>query len=126
MTGGASGAPPLVLLLDDEPMILIDLKMAVEDAGLRTVIAASADRALAAIEGARPDAAVLDVNLGGGTTCEPVAERLRVLGVPYLIHSGDLDRQGELVRRLHAPMIPKPTPARTVAAAVSALIGERG
>lgn len=111
-----------VLILDDEPMILIDLNVALEDAGFRPVMAASARKALAALDAERVDAAVLDVNLGGGETCEAVAERLKAEGVPYLLHSGDLDRQGELVRALEAPILAKPTPARQVAAAVRDLL----
>ena len=122
----APPAPPPVLILDDEPMILIDLNIALEDAGLRPIMAASARKALAALDEGPVAAAVLDVNLGGGETCEAVAERLKADGVPFLLHSGDLDRQGELVRMLGAPILRKPTPAREVARAVRDLLtGER-
>ena len=38
------------------------------------------------------DGAVLDVNLGHGETCEPIAVELRKRRIPFLLHTGDLDR----------------------------------
>ncbi len=69
----------------------------------------------------RPDAAILDVNLGRGTTCEPVADRLQSLRVPFLIHSGDLLRQGELIARIDAEVIAKPAASSFVAERARAL-----
>lgn len=110
-----AGACPLkVLVLDDEPMILMDLMFGVEDLGAVALDARSVADALAWVERERPDAAILDVNLGRGATCKPVAERLRDMGVPFLLHSGDLDRQGEVVASMGAPIVPKPTPGHVV------------
>ena len=60
------------------------------------------------------DVAVLDVTLQNGTTCLPVAEELERLGIPYLLHSGDLNRHDETVRKLGARHIPKPADANFV------------
>ncbi|MBB4657646.1 response regulator [Parvularcula dongshanensis] len=111
-----------ILILDDEPMILIDLSFALEDEGASAVTAGSAPAALDVIDETPPDAAILDVNLGGGRTCEPVAARLRELGIPFLIHSGDLDRQGELVAQFGVRVIPKPTPGSQIAKAALRLV----
>ena len=120
-----AGARPLrVLLLDDEPLILMDLEFEMEDAGFVPLGASTARQALAIVEAGPPDAAVLDVNLGHGTTCEAVAARLRELGVPFVIHSGDLDRRGELVARFDAPLLPKPSPGAAIARAVRARIAK--
>lgn len=113
---------PLILVVDDEPMILLDIDLSLRDAGLRTRTArnlANAQKLAAAHDFA---AAVLDVNLGGGETCEPVAETLRAQNVPFMLHSGDLDRQGELIGRLDAPILPKPAGGQRVAAAVMDLL----
>lgn len=114
--------PRTVLLLDDEPMILMDMQFAFDDAGFEPVLAATASRALAELDRTRVDVAVLDVNLGGGETCRPVAERLRADGVPFLLHSGDLDRQGEVVRAFDARIVPKPTPGDQVVEAARRLL----
>ena len=114
--------PPLrILILEDEPLILMEMSFAIEDEGARAAGAHTVARALAAIAEMRPDAAILDVNLGRGTTCEPVAERLKELGVPFLLHSGDLVRQGELIARIDAEVIPKPAPSNQVAERVLAI-----
>ena len=110
-----------ILVLDDEPVILIDLRFALSDAGHDPVTVGNVDAALAAVEAGGIDAAVLDVNLGRGATCAPVAERLSALGIPYVLYTGDLDRQGELVRTLGGPVVPKPTPGRVIVERVTAL-----
>ena len=113
-----------VLILEDEPMIALDLSFGFEDQGAEVVTAASCKIAHLAIEEAMPDLAVLDVNLGGTETCEAVAATLREAGVPFLVHSGDLKRSGEVIERLAAPTIGKPAPAsRVVAAAATLLVG---
>ena len=98
-----------VLVLDDEPMILMDIEDCLTEAGFTPVTARTADRAMKAIGTAAPDVALLDVNLGHGETCEAVARYLHGQGVPFALHTGDLDRQGELVRQLDVPILPKPS-----------------
>ena len=87
----------------------MDLQFALEDEGAEMIDARNAREALEHLSSGTPDTAILDVNLGQGETCEPVALRLRELGVPFVLHTGDLDRQGEIVRTLDAPVVPKPS-----------------
>ena len=63
---------------------------------------------------------VLDVSLGQDQTCFPVARQLDDLGIPYILHSGDLDRHNERIRQLDAELIAKPAPADHVIAAALA------
>ena len=115
------GVGPRVLVLEDEVLILMGLEFELEDAGMRPVTATSAAGALDIIDREVPDVAVLDVNLGNGTTCEPVAAKLDELGVPFVLHSGDLSRRGEFITRFDVPVIPKPAPGDQIAAALRAL-----
>ncbi|OYW46265.1 MAG: hypothetical protein B7Z36_04985 [Novosphingobium sp. 12-63-9] len=110
--------PYRVLVLDDEPLILLDLEFAVEDAGCVPVTAMALSEALSIVEGGPIAAAILDVSLGHGQTCEPVAKALAAMGVPYVLHTGDLDRMDEEVRNLGGVLVPKPTPASVVVARV--------
>ena len=87
----------------------MDLGFALEDAGAIALDACPAAEALELIERQRPDAAILDVNLRQGSTCAPVALLPRELGVPFVLHTGDLDRQGEMVATLSATVISKPS-----------------
>lgn len=112
---------PAILLLEDEPIILMDLEFAVEDIGLRAVCATSVAEALVLLETTQGlIAAVLDVSLARGQTCVPVARKLERMGVPFLLHSGDLNRDDETVRRLGVRHISKPANAdQVIAVAVS-------
>lgn len=112
---------PAILLLEDEPIILMDLEFAVEDIGLRAICATSVAEALVLLETTQGlIAAVLDVSLARGQTCVPVARELERMGVPFLLHSGDLNRDDETVRRLGVRHISKPANAdQVIAVAVS-------
>lgn len=118
-------APCRVLVLDDEPLILLDLEFAVEDAGCTPITALALAEALEIVEHEPIAAAILDVSLGQGQTCEPVAKALAALGIPYVLHTGDLDRMDEEVRNLGGVLVPKPTPASVVVARALDIISAR-
>jgi len=112
-----------ILILEDEPLIAMDLQLAFEDAGADAVVTVCCEDALEAIGHTDFEGAVLDVNLGKGETCEPVALELRRRDIPFLLHTGDLDRAGEALRDLEAPILAKPSGADDV---VSRLFGLNG
>ncbi len=112
----SSHEPCRVLVLDDEPLILLDLEFAIEDAGCKPLTALDLVEALRIVENNAISAAILDVSLGRGQTCEQVARTLAEMGVPYVLHTGDLDRMDEAVRELGGTLVPKPTPAAVVVA----------
>ncbi|MGJ0238935.1 response regulator [uncultured Novosphingobium sp.] len=113
-------APMNILMLEDEPLILMDLEFAAEDLGCRAMCASSVDEAMEILDHETVDCAILDVTLKDGETCVPVAEALAQRGIPYLLHSGDLDRHDETVRGLGAELVAKPASAsRVIARAVS-------
>lgn len=102
-----------ILLLEDEPLILMDLEFAAEDRGCEVLTATTSDAALNLLNDSSRtvDTAILDVSLGNGKTCFPVAAELEKRGIPYILHSGDLDRHNERVRELNAELIAKPASA---------------
>ena len=115
----------VVLLVEDEPLIALDVVCTLEDAGAVVEGAhATAAAAFAAMDGAvRLDAAVLDVDLGAETS-EGIFHRLRRAGVPVVLHTGG-SRPGTAAR-LEAPTVRKPAlPATLVAAVVRAARGGR-
>ncbi|WP_120075641.1 response regulator [Aurantiacibacter odishensis] len=103
-----------ILLLEDEPLILMDLEFAAEDKGCRAYCASGVDAAMKHLKEADIDVAVLDVTLKGRENCVPVAEELDQRGIPYLLHSGDLNRADETVRNLGAKHLPKPADSDVV------------
>lgn len=105
-----------VLILEDEPLIALDLKYACDDVGIGSVTAATCRQASDALDKHTFDGAVLDVNLGRGESCEVVAKALKDRGVPFVLNTGDLDRAGEFLRDMDAPIIGKPNMASQVIA----------
>jgi CheY-like chemotaxis protein len=86
----AQVAPPRrVLLVEDEYLLADDLRREIEAAGALVLgPVATVGEALRLLDGPdRPDAAVLDVNLGGDSVF-PVARALRRLGVPFVFLTG--------------------------------------
>jgi len=103
------------LIVEDEPFIAMDLQYAFEDEGAKAVTAVSCQEALIALAERNFSGAVLDVNLGRGETCEQAAAELERRGIPFVLHTGDLNRVGEFLRGLGAPILSKPRPAGDVA-----------
>tara|TARA_R100001129_G_scaffold116986_2_gene80753 strand:- start:1292 stop:1678 length:387 start_codon:yes stop_codon:yes gene_type:complete len=104
-----------ILLLDDEPLILMDLEFAAEDHDCKPLTATNVREALAHIEAqGGVSCAVLDVTLRDGETCVPVARELERREIPYLLHSGDLNRQEGTLATLNAKLIAKPACSQRV------------
>ncbi len=77
-----------VLVVEDEPLIALEVAQMLETAGFEVVgPAASVDAALKLIDIAGCDAAILDVNLGQ-QSAEPIASRLARSKVPFVAMSG--------------------------------------
>lgn len=115
-----------ILLVEDEVLIAMDLSDTFDSAGAEVAYARTLDEGLKLAEDGHFDAALLDVNLGRGETCAPIAETLARRGIPFALHSGDLDRRGELVSSIDAPLVRKPVSAEAVISAISALIRGKG
>ena len=89
MADAPSQAPsPLVLLVEDEPILAINTQMMLSTIGLEHVeVAASVKEAFALIDRNRFGLAILDLSLGSETSL-PIAERLCGDKVPVLITTG--------------------------------------
>jgi CheY-like chemotaxis protein len=77
-----------VLMVEDQLLIAMDVETMLAGEGAALVeTAASTKEALAMLGTFKPDVAILDVNLGSGTSM-PVAHRLSELGVPFVFATG--------------------------------------
>ena len=96
-----------ILVVEDEPLIAMEIAVVLERAGFAVLgPAGSVAHALALLEPAGCDAAVLDVNLGDETS-EPIAQRLSRSGIPFVTVSGY--SKDQLPREFaSAPLIGKP------------------
>lgn len=114
-----------VLVLDDEALLAITLKEAVEDLGGHVVGPAShAEAALALIRERAPDVGILDVNLAGESSA-PVAAALRALHIPFIYCTGYAEPEGQIEARLQAEMLTKPVDPGELAEALGRAVGNQ-
>ena len=77
-----------VLIIEDEPMIAFTLEDLLVDAGFEVVcVAGKLEKALALIDAAGFDVAIVDANLSG-VSASPAASALTARGVPFIVLSG--------------------------------------
>jgi DNA-binding response OmpR family regulator len=84
--------------------------------------ASTLDDARRSLAGRRPDVAVLDVNLGQGTSM-PLARELIAAGIPFIFATGYGD-EALIAAGFTAPAIRKPFDATILARAIAAALGK--
>jgi DNA-binding response OmpR family regulator len=77
-----------VLVLEDEPLIAIDIAESLSEAGANIIRAHGSLDAVRRIRNEHVSAAVLDVNLGQGDDCSAVCDELSRQGVPFIFYTG--------------------------------------
>lgn len=78
----------VALLLEDEPLISLDVEMTLSLAGFEVFNVRSCKEAAAWLDNRLPDVAIVDIKLQDGQ-CGDVVSRLLESGVPFIVHSGD-------------------------------------
>ena len=106
-----------ILVCEDEPLIAYDIASGVEDAGGEVIgpFTAVAD-ALAALDRAIPDGAVLDVNLLDGDVA-PVLLKLVAANVPVVVNTGT--KLPDEAAELGVPVFIKPTEPQKLVEAIA-------
>jgi DNA-binding response OmpR family regulator len=79
----------IALLLEDEPLIAMDLELTLESAGFEVHTMVSCKEAHAWLDAWTPDVVIVDIELQDGSS-ESVVRRLTDNKVPFIVHSGDL------------------------------------
>ncbi|HVY89201.1 MAG TPA: HWE histidine kinase domain-containing protein [Hyphomonadaceae bacterium] len=116
---GPSLSGKRVLLVEDQVLIALDAESCLRGLGAaQVVIAPTSEHAIKQISQARPDLAVLDVNLGDHTSA-PVAEALRTLGVPFIFATGYGDTVMIPESLKNVPIVRKPYGDTALAAAIT-------
>lgn len=109
-----------ILIVEDDVLLAMDLAEELEASGFEIVgPCMSAAQALTLFENEGCDAAVLDINLGQGTS-EPVAQRLQSLEIPFVVASGYSKDQWPQVFRGHASVM-KPFQTDTLVSLLTAV-----
>ncbi|HEY7665898.1 MAG TPA: response regulator [Xanthobacteraceae bacterium] len=109
------------LLVEDEPLIALDLADSLQHAGAATVTSVGTEReALKAVEDGEFDAALLDANLHGRSSQE-IAAALTRRGIPFIFVTG-YAREGLPASFRHAPVLVKPVSDSQLIEAVKRLV----
>jgi CheY-like chemotaxis protein len=112
------------LLVEDQMLIAADVEAMLAEHGIAKVTTApSVAEAMRQLKAFTPDVAILDVNLGSGTSL-PIAEELVRRNVPFIFATGYSDRS-IIPAHLAAPIVRKPYEAAALIAAVTGLFESR-
>jgi DNA-binding response OmpR family regulator len=117
-----------ILLVDDDPDLLSVTSFALQQAGMLVVTANSYGSALAVFRGERPDLAILDINLPGGSGFDLCQAMRRESALPILMLTVR-NEEADLVRALELradDYLTKPYSPRTLIARVKALLRRAG
>ena len=122
MTGTLEGRD--ILVVEDEMMVLMTIQSALTDMGCTATCAGTVASALYLLDGARFDAAMLDVNLHGEKSYV-VADALKARGIPFIFSTGYGDH-GERSTYSDRAVLRKPYVQRDLIAALEALMLPNG
>ncbi|WP_420394298.1 response regulator [Acuticoccus sp.] len=114
-----------ILIVEDETLIGFDLADLLADAGYKVNGPyTSVPEALSATERSAVRLAILDVNLGDGTTSEAIARRMTERGTPILFVSGYTSAGSEVLRNFpEARQVSKPWDPPELLRTVAQFIG---
>jgi DNA-binding response OmpR family regulator len=113
-----------VLVVEDDPLMAIDLEDTLADAGAVVVdLCRTLDEAMARANGDDFAVAVLDFGLGTDTA-SPVARRLVRRGVPFILYTGKSSGDPSLAEWA-CPIVQKPASPRELVSAVRTVLSRR-
>jgi DNA-binding response OmpR family regulator len=107
-----------ILVVEDDPLIALDLETLLRAAGAQVHSACSLERALQLTGRPGLSAAVLDYGLSAND-CSAVCERLRQRRIPFVLYRGYLDLRQKFP---DAVIIPKPAALDDIVDALNALL----
>ena len=121
MTGEADLSGQRILVVEDEYYQADDAVRALRSAGAQAMGPCSTEEAAwEALEEQRPDAVVLDINLGSGPTFK-LAETLEARGIPFVFFTGydqtTIPKEFDYVERIE-----KPVELRKIVRAISKVV----
>jgi ActR/RegA family two-component response regulator len=77
----------LLLLVEDEPLIALDVELQLRKAGARVITAGYLDAALSMTDHPDLSGAVVDLRLGA-ESADPIFQRLAHRNLPFVVHTG--------------------------------------
>jgi DNA-binding response OmpR family regulator len=122
--GSQSLAGVRVLIVEDDPLLLLDLELTLSGAGAEVVgLCQTLQEALRRSDPVDFSVAVLDFRLGS-ENISPVARRLASQGVPFVFYTGQPPQDSSLAEWRHCSIVEKPSPPHAVISAVKGVLRE--
>ncbi|SFC77730.1 response regulator [Devosia psychrophila] len=112
---------PVALLLEDEPLIAMDVEMTLEGAGFEVINLMSCEAAHGWLDQYLPDVVIVDIELRDGP-CTDVVLRLVEGNIRFLVHSGDQPGKYACTPFAHGAWVSKPAAADDLARAARAAL----
>jgi DNA-binding NtrC family response regulator len=113
-----------VLIIEDEPLIALDLEHALSSAGAQVGISGTVDSALEAAKAPALTAAIVDLRLHGHSV-RSVVERLSARDLPFIFYSGHTETP-TAASWPSVPFLIKPLPAREVIDMLARVVSAKG
>jgi CheY-like chemotaxis protein len=111
-----------VLILEDQLIIAVGLEQILANVGVEDVITAGSEaEAMSLLASRKPDVAVLDINLGTGTSIA-VADELMRRNIPFIFATGYGDSSAVPGRLKHVTVVRKPYDAASILVNMQRLI----
>lgn len=107
-----------ILIVEDEPLIGLDMLTTLEAAGASITLTTALKHAVVLVEHDGLSAAILDHTLKDGDSSS-LCTRLKERGIPFIIYSGHLHVEGSFDAALH---LRKPATAEALIAAVESVL----
>jgi len=122
-SAGADVCAGRLLIVEDEPLIAMDLEEILTSAGFEVVgTASTVQEAFDMINTTQPEIVTLDLNLMG-TRSYPVADFLQAEGIPFVFCTGYFGTECFPDRHKNVPVLPKPIHSADAVKTVSTLLG---
>jgi CheY-like chemotaxis protein len=112
-----------ILLVEDDPLICLDLETSLIELGAVVTATSSVPAALDVVAGAMVDFAVLDFELGIGTS-EPIARAATARGIPFLYLSGYSEHDARFGNWPGVLVLVKPLSAASIARGIEQVLGK--
>jgi CheY-like chemotaxis protein len=112
-----------VLIVEDEPLIALELHNTLHEAGASILSATNIKDALEFIAYAKISAAIVDVNLGGHD-CSSVCDALTKRSIPFMFYTG-YSSAAPLLAWPRAPAVGKPAEGSTMVETIVQLLPSR-
>ena len=109
-----------ILIVEDEPLIALDVHAALSTSGASLIAATRLAEARDLIRRAEVSAAVVDINLGG-EDCSSVCQALSDHRIPFIFYTGNAN--ADVIKAWpHAPVLTKPASPERILETVAKLL----